>query len=75
MISITRSPRFLSIHFFLFTILVLFAPQANTAKAQSKPNYTESKIRDYYLPDIFLVPNQKKVFSSLLELLGSSGFF
>lgn len=65
MISINRSPRFLSIQFSLFTILVFFVPQVNTAKAQSKPNYDESEIRDYYLPDLFLVPNQKKVFSRL----------
>ena len=62
MISINRSPRFLSIQFSLFTILFFFVPQANTAKAQSKPNYDESEIRDYYLPDLFLVPNQKKSF-------------
>lgn len=58
MITISRA-----CHFLLLIILVVFALHANIAEANPTPNYIESEVRDYHLPDLFLVPNQKKVLS------------
>jgi hypothetical protein len=63
MITISQAYRFL-----LLIILAVFALHANIAEANPTPNYIESEVRDYHLPDLFLVPNQKK--SSFQILLG-----
>jgi uncharacterized protein Usg len=65
MIITAQAHFFLKIHFFSCVLPVVFALQSNIIEAQPTPNYIESEVRDYHLPDLFLVPNQKKVLSNI----------
>ena len=52
-------------HIILHALTLALIPEASFGLAQSTPNYDDSAVRRYSLPDLLLVPNEKPILSSL----------
>ena len=52
-------------HIILHALTLALIAEASFGLAQSTPNYDESAVRRYSLPDLLLVPNEKPILSSL----------
>ena len=63
--SKSKGPRFSIRRIILHALTLALISEASFGLAQSTPNYDESAVRRYSLPDLLLTPNEKPILSSL----------